>query len=307
MIKTVAMLAALGLGAACALGQTTRKSRMLPSPPRQVMILTCNLEEAFSGEDVVDPADMQHFADRVREKCPVAPDMLLVSEVRGASAINVANFLTEVTGFHYEVAVKPGEKPEVSPGVVRDTAVILNADTMKAVDKGGHIETDVKGGKSKQHARLLAEEKEGGMKVAGVSVHLPAAKEDENASVSQIAKDLFAAYADEGAQDYVIAGDLSSSRVVDSGEGKFETSEGTPKKFWNTLTQSNGFVDSIFSKKKEEIDEAKRLGATRTDYVFVKGHVIDAASDLDYVTKRDDPGVFYSNHRFVWALVGLSQ
>ncbi len=307
MIKTVAMLAVLGLGTACALGQATRKSRMLPSPPRQVMIVSCNLEEAFSGEDVVDPADMQHFVDRVREKCPVAPDMLLVSEVRGASAINVANFLSEVTGFKYEVAVKPGDKPEVSPGVVRDTAVILNVDTMKVMDGGGYIQTDVKGGKSKQHARLLAEEKDGGMKVAGVSVHLPAAKGEENGWVSQIAKDLFAAYADEGARDFVIAGDFNSSRVVDSGDGKSETSEGTPKRFWNTLTQSSGFVDSIFSRKKEEIDEARRLGATRTDYIFVKGHVIDAASDLDYVTKRDDPGVFYSNHRLVWALVGLSQ
>jgi hypothetical protein len=306
MLKTLAMLAVLGIGAACALGQTTRKSRMLPSPARQVMIVSCNLEEAFSGEDVVDPSDMQHFVDRVREKAPFAPDLLLVSEVRGASAINVANFLSEVSGFKYEVAVKPGDKPEVKAGVVRDCAVILNVDTMKAVDEGGYIQTDLKGGKSKQHARLLAEKKDGGMKVAAASVHLPRGKGEENGWVSQIAKDLSAAYPASSAQDYVIAGDLGVSRVEGLGDEK-ETRDATGKKFWNTLTQEFGYVDSIFSKKIEEIEEAQRLGATRTDYIFVKGHVIDAASDLEYVTLRADPGVFYSEHRFVWALVGLSK
>ena len=102
------------------------------SPPRQLLILSANLQEA-RPRDMSD-AEMVNFARRVRRVVPYAPDAVLLQEVVKSSAARVARLLKDTTGFGFDVAVSPGPEPVVRTEgehiVVRDTAILLNRVTM---------------------------------------------------------------------------------------------------------------------------------------------------------------------------------
>lgn len=81
------------------------------SPRGQVLVVDANLLEAFGGADVADAADMNNFVRRLVAQLPYAPDALLLQEVVGPSAENVARFMSAATGLEYDVALATYPSP----------------------------------------------------------------------------------------------------------------------------------------------------------------------------------------------------
>ena len=290
------------------------------SPPRQLLILSANLQEA-RPRDVLD-ADMVNFARRVPEVVPFAPDAVLLQEVVQSSAGRVAQLLKDTTGFAFDIARGPGPHAVVGRQggqiVVRDTALLLNRRTMRIEDQGGFFRTrylsrDAAPGSEprvKEHAHCLARTASGRLRVALASVHF--VTNDKLAALSlgfcykgkwarQLANFLASRYP-QGAvpQLWVIAGDLNNRRCL----RPRETVECDVLPFWHVLTAQSGFRDAVLERHghSQEALAAQTRNGRRIDYVFARGRVLDASHDVDYDAHKGEPG-FYSDHRLLWALV----
>lgn len=126
------------LSTSVAAGGTT--STVLPaSPPGQLLIVTNNINET-GAKDVGDSTDMQNLAQRIVEVMPFAPDVLLTSESYSPAADSLARELTKVLGQTYVVAV--GSRDFQNVDADRDSAILLNLDTMRARDIGGYVVID---------------------------------------------------------------------------------------------------------------------------------------------------------------------
>lgn len=72
---------------------------------------TCR--RTFQLPDVEDPTDMRNFVRAIGATVPydVAPDVVLLQEVRRASAENVADLLGEAYGHSFAGRRRPGRAP----------------------------------------------------------------------------------------------------------------------------------------------------------------------------------------------------
>lgn len=308
--------------------QETGQPTLKESPPGEVLVTDANLLEAFKKDDVADPTDMRNFARRLTGRVPYAPDALLLQEVVGPSARNVARFMSEETGYRYEVAVAPGESAFVGGGTNRDTAIVLNMTTMRALDEGGFIRDEV-GSKNKDHAYLLAKERRGGLRVPLVSVHLQPRPDFDSKgdSTRQIAAFVEQAYpSPANRQAEVVAGDFNNRRCLDKAFNRDEPYECRESPAYRVMTGDYGYTDAILAAGSPQ--DVRHEGTKRIDYIFTRGAVLAAASDLErnanftqrefreckalYNNGRGDEATgacatdFYSDHRFVYALVGMS-
>lgn len=274
------------------------------SPQGQVLVLDANLKEAFEVEDVADPSDMRAFARRLRRQLPYAPDVLTLQEVNGIAADNVARILSKELGANYAVIVRPNDDPQF-PGGSRDTAILINTETMErgvkngAPDPGGFVRS-AHPEKAKDHAFASVREKgDDRTRLAVTSAHLlpPNYFADEESGFRakarmsrRLAKHLEERYPNK--DGHVIAGDFNNRRCADARREKADC-ETTP--FWNALRRE-GFDDSIF-----ETYGANHCLKKRIDYVFTRGlNIVDAGVDSTYDPDEDR---FYSDHRFQWTLI----
>jgi exonuclease III len=293
------------------------------SPPRQLLVLSANLQEALP-RDMLD-AEMVNFARRVPEVLPFAPDAVLLQEVVRSSAARVAQLLKDTTGFGFDVTRGPG--PEIVVGtegsqiVVRDTAILLNRRTMRLQEEGGFFRTrylseDAAPGvqpRVKEHAHCLARTASGRIRIALASIHF--VTNDKLAALSvgfcykgtwarQVANFLRSRYAQGTVtQLWVVAGDFNNRRCLTPRE----TVVCDVLPFWHVLTAQSGFRDAVFDRHghSEESLAAQTRNGRRIDYVFARGRVLAASHDIDYDAHKGEPG-FYSDHRLLWALVGPS-
>lgn len=297
------------------------------SPPGEVLVADANLLEAFKKDDVADPTDMRNFAQRLTDRVPYAPDALLLQEVVGPSAENVARFMSEETGYKYEAVVAPGQSAFVGGGTNRDTAIVLNRTTMRALDEGGFLRDEF-GSKNKDHSYLFAKERRGGLRVPLVSVHLqPRPDFDSKAdSTRQIAEFLKQTYpSPSNRQVEVVAGDFNNRRCLDKAFNTDEPYECQESPAYLTMTEDYGYTDAILAAGSAQ--DIRHEGTKRIDYIFARGAVHDAVSDLArksnftqqefreckqlYNEGRGDESTgacatdFYSDHRFVIALIGM--
>ena len=151
------------------------------SPAGQVLVLSANLKKAQPRDRVV--SEILNFMPRVPKAVPFAPDAVLLQEVVGSSAARVAVLLEESTGFGFDVAVSPAPEPivgtEEDQVVVRNTAILLNRETMQVTGQGGFVASRYSSRDAapelkpriKEHAHCLARTKSGGIEVPFVSVH----------------------------------------------------------------------------------------------------------------------------------------
>lgn len=293
------------------------------SPAGQILIVNANLAETFRQPDVKDPVDMRNFVKRVLKIVPYSypPDILLLQEVRRASAQNVADFMTEATGFEYDVAVDPGLTPFLGNGHRRETTIVLNMGTMQAMDEGGFQRSKPnRKGRTKDHAYSLAKELRGGLRVAMTSVHY-AHHGKTNRWVKNTAAFLENKYPSPAQRQIeVVAGDFNKNRCRGMSSWKEETLSCNMKNWYKSLTQTFGYTDAVFSTGKE--DEIVHPGLARIDFIFARGTVIDAGSDLDkpgggckklYNNEAEGSEAtgsckdWYSDHRLYWALVGMGK
>ncbi|MDQ3641631.1 MAG: hypothetical protein M3450_09330 [Actinomycetota bacterium] len=329
-------LATVGTGAAAA--ESRRDSTSLgESPPGQVLVVDANLLEAFSREDVADPIDMENFVRRLLSQVPYAPDALLLQEVVGPSAENVARIMTAATGFTYVVAAGPGESHVVvpatatTPEIRRETAILLNVDTMRLEDSGGYVENayaraDHRSGTwmTKQEPYLMAKELRGGLSTSLLSLHYVPNSRFTSADVGfrykaewsgQIAQLLDDAYPSPSRRQVeVIGGDFNNRPCVEVDVAASDPGC-TPMPFWQVLTGDHGYIS------------ARDSGI---DYIFARGEILDSGFDAErkaavgsnaefaackdlFTQGRGDDATgtcateFYADHSFLWALVGMAK
>lgn len=303
-------------------------STLSESPPGKALVVDANLQEAFRKPDVAYPQDMRNFARRLVSKVPYAPDILLLQEVRKKSTHNVAQFMSEETNYTYEVAVEPPVHPWVPEGAKNDTGIVYNTDTMHIEDDGGFMRTTSgKGGKD--HAYALLKENRGGLRVPALSVHWP-----HGSDVIQRAKKTASFLLDEYPSPSnwhvpVVAGDFNVKRCHGGDSWKWEARDCEPNEWYSLFTQKYDYSDVVLTANPQEIPRAQELGRARIDFIFAQGKVFDGASDLGWKaefesreafkeckklhTKPDKTDeeptgfcntAFYTDHRFVWGLVG---
>lgn len=296
--------------------------------PKQMTVVSANLQELYDVEDNAEFGDLNVFAKRVAEVVPAVPDVLLLQEVLSTGSAAVAKALSEVFGVAFRVAVRPGSTPYSSESatheIVRDTGVLINSKTMKVKRKGGFVSTrqetkydapDSPRNKAKDHAYMLATHSAARVDVALMSVHLIPnrwlASKDTGYRLrarwmKELADFLKAEYPPNKHQIQLIAGDLNNDRCV----GRHETIDSEVYPFWTVLTEEYGLGDAVFRKhggSNKAIREQSRRGdkdGRRIDYIFTDGEVVDASHDTDYFAQPGDPG-FYSDHRLLWATLNL--
>lgn len=301
------------------------------SPDPQILVVTANLYEAFDQADVDDGADVKVFAERIAGELPYAPDVVLLQEVVAESAERAASKLEQQTGHPYVVAIGPEETTTVETGddykKVRDTAILYNDTTMKvathdgAADEGGYIsswysaeeglETEKRHIKQQAYIYLKKDGVEG-TRFGFVSVHFATSDRLASDEVALEKKGEWSAdlvteiegrytYAD----GFVIGGDFNNKRCEVQPERV--ACDETP--FWTVLTGAYEYVDAVFSlygtsdaSLWSQYRKGDQCGSKRIDYLFAAGAVLEGGHDVNYAAEEGDPD-FYSDHRFVWALV----
>jgi hypothetical protein len=193
MAPIIVVLLAAGAADAQPLVMAPRQ-RLPKSPEGEVVVLSVNLQEAFTPSDVQNSIEMRNFARRVRELVQArtilyAPDVLLLQEVASFSITKLARFLKDATGHTYAILIGPELSPIVKDTaehqIVRDTAILINAATMEGIGKKGFITSRYGAPESrnaakprwKQQAFAAVQEKTGGFSLALASVHFTPTEE----------------------------------------------------------------------------------------------------------------------------------
>jgi hypothetical protein len=277
-----------------------------------VSIVTANVEEAFNKVDVANSVDVDVFIRRVTTVLPNLPDVLLLQEVRGSVADYIARQLTKKSGARFVVARGPGpvHLRETSKRLIKkETAILLNLETMRKVDSGGLVSTSYTKAQSapgklpevKHHAYVLAEEKATGMRIPLASVHFSPQGNLANKTVGQKLRkkwslkvaDVLERKYHKGTPPYLssIGGDFNAGRCWEPG-GKCKVSS-----FFAALTSDRwGYRDAV-----RAIVEAPGV-----DYIFTRGGVHDGGTDPGYDPKAaaGDRSAYYSDHPFRWMILG---
>ena len=297
-------------------------------PPKQMTVVSANLQELYDVEDNADLSDLKAFAKRVAEVVPAVPDVLLLQEVLATGSTVVARTLSEIFSLPFKVVVEPGSVPYSSESatheIVRDTGILINSKTMKVKRKGGFVSTrqetkhdapDSPRNKAKDHAYMLATHTASRVDVSLMSVHLIpnrwlASKDTgyrlRGEWVKELSDFLEAKFPPSKHLVRVMAGDFNNDRSV----GRHERIDSEVYPFWTALTEDCAMDDAVFVKhgrSDRSIKEQSRRGdkdGRRIDYIFSDAEVADASHDLDYFAQPGDPG-FYSDHRFLWATLNL--
>ncbi|HEX2051811.1 MAG TPA: hypothetical protein VHJ34_14430 [Actinomycetota bacterium] len=319
LTRTTARVAAATLAGALALGVTPGpgpRTARAAAPSPEVVVVTANLQEAFDERDLRDMREMRVFVSRLLERAP-APDVVLLQEVRGASAAYVAELLEARTEHDFAVVRDPGPEPWARRGnvvVKSETAVLIDADTMARAGRGGwlrqtHDPGDGAPGETrtvKKTAYVPLEERATGMRVAVASAHFHldnllrtktiAARYKERWSV-EITRLLEREYP---SSVHVWGGDLNASRCRDARADGCVLSP-----FWKTMTTDPFRYDDVVYTVAVRDDDVVEKRTGHSDYVFADGAPVDAGSDITYKDELErDASVFYSDHRFFWAVVG---
>ncbi|MDQ3680063.1 MAG: hypothetical protein M3378_05880 [Actinomycetota bacterium] len=330
-------LVAVGPGLTAAQAEPSDGARLAESPPGQVLVVDANLLEAFGEEDVADPTDMENFVRRLLSQVPYTPDALLLQEVIGASTEKVARILTEMTGSTYVVAAGPGESHVVvpatatTPEIRRETAILLNVDSMRLLDAGGYVDNAYaqehhRSGTwiTKQEPYLMAKERRGGLSTPLVSLHYVPNSRFTSADVGfrykaewseRIAQLLDTTYPSPSTRQVeVIGGDFNNRPCVEVDVSATDP-RCTAMPFWQVLTEEFGYAS------------AKDKGI---DHIFARGEILASGFDADrkaavggddefaackalYAEGRGEEATgtcateFYADHSFVWALVGMAK
>ncbi|MFZ5475984.1 MAG: hypothetical protein ACOZNI_04355, partial [Myxococcota bacterium] len=299
----------------------------------QMLVLAANMKEASSADDVDEHADMKEFARRVRTEVPYAPDVVLLQEVVADSAAYVAEKLEDETGHAYVVAIGPEEDTTVESGddyqIKRDVAVLYNDTTMKVAthdggaDEGGFLshwynadENATTGEKRNIKQSAFIYLKKDGIedtKFGFVSVHFATS---ENLASEEVALEKKGEWSAEVvteiegrytyADGFVLGGDFNNRRC----EEKPETIDCEPTAAWSVLVDAYDYLDAVFDlygSSNESLwsqyRKADECVTKRIDYLFVKGRVLAGSHDVDYARVDEGADGFYSDHRFLWALV----
>ena len=278
----------------------------------QVLVLTMNLEEAYSMNrgDLGNHFEVDNFAKRVRDVVPQIPDVVLLQEVNHETSALAARKLSSRLGQKFVVAIRPIRNTTVEfpdKQVHTETAILLNASTMGIDHRGGYIQTSYPRSAAapgdrvqvRRHAFMLAREKATGLRVPLVSVHFAQVKSFRTEKLSneyrgkwakQIENKLATRYdADSTSRATVVGGDFNASRCV---TGEFASCREAA--YWKIFTSDpHKYVDTLW-----ELDFPAGV-----DVLFSTGLPVNGGWDKNGDFPEGDRSRFYSDHRFRWAVV----
>jgi exonuclease III len=334
-------LALVATGSMGTRGLDAAPARSLPkSPDGEVVVISVNLQEAFTPSDVQNSAEMRSFARRIRElvqirSIPYAPDVLLLQEVASFSTTKLARFLKDATGYTYAILIGPELSPIVKDTaehqIVRDTAILINAATMEGIGHKGFITSRYGAPESrnaakprwKQQAFAAVQEKSGGFGLALASIHFTSTEEMASEATAFARKGRWAdAIARHLAETFpkqhtrVIGGHFNNRRCTTKTADPPEQVDCDPPgpggetPFWTALTQAVApfrYLDSIFAlhsatdaSLKDQYRKGSGYTKKRIDFLFARARVVLASHDTTYGARQGDPD-FISEHRLVWA------
>ncbi|MEA2509032.1 MAG: hypothetical protein QOG21_1114 [Actinomycetota bacterium] len=280
------------------------------SPPGKMVVVSTNLMAGLGNQPPMRPR-MALYVDRLLNQTPYFPDVLLLQEVKRSSADRVAYLLSRKTGDRYVVAVRPPRIPWHQTPRIRtetDSGIVINATTTKKLDRGGYISLTYKRSDAadptdrveiNQHARLSVGEKSGGLELGVASVHFQYKRLKNHALwrfyqkkwAKKVAAKLTSKYP--GTQ-HTVGGDFNRTRCIHPGSPL--TCKKNP--FWRVFVNRSNYRDSIY---KVWRDGKKHLGLGGVDFIFTKGNPTNARDDRSY--DPQSPSQFYSDHRFLWAVI----
>ena len=283
-----------------------------PTPSGEVLVVTMNLEEAYSMDrgDLNSHFEIGNFADRVRDVVPETPDVVLLQEVNHETSALAAKALTRSLGRRFVVAVRPRKNTTIeypTKQVHTETAILLNASTMATADKGGFIDTSYPLSAAapgdrvnvRRHAYMLAREKASGLLVPLVSLHYAMVKSFKSEKLSneyrgkwsrKIENKLARKYnADSKKRAATVGGDFNASRCV---SGEFASCREAA--WWKVFNNSpHNYTDTL---------RALDLPAG-VDVIWSQGKPLRGDWDEQGDFKESDRTRFYSDHRFRWVVV----
>ena len=324
--KTVGLIIAsltVGVGAASAPAQPRPTAKTAAG---QVLVADLN-HKLVHGQDPdrAGPAS-QEFVARLlaslrahgvaRGGRPLAPDVVLLQEMTRETTRVVRDAFRAATGRRYRHAVRPGSDPP--EGARRGTAILYLAATTEEVDRDPGSEQYIRvsclaalcrpGDRDRAYAYTLLRERAGGVLIPALSLHLPhpgafhegvsreAMLAERGRITRVVVESLAGAYPDAYAGGLsVVAGDFNAARCGD-GDERAGCPETAPYRYmWDA-----GFSDAMRSVGGEVIPGSP-TGRKRIDYIWGRGAFVhNAATDLD----RKSDGATYSDHSFLWALLG---
>lgn len=279
---------------------------------REILILTMNLEEAYSMKrgDHLHNWELDNFAKRVKEVVPQIPDVILLQEVNYQTTYKTARRLSDRLNQKFIIGIRPIRNTTVeypNKQVHTETGILLNATTMAVEDRGGFIDSTYPSSAAapgdrvnvRRHAFMLAREKATGVLVPLVSVHYAMVKSFKTEKLSdyyrgkwseQIENKLARKYkADSTARAAVVGGDFNASRCV---SGSFASCKEAA--WWKVFT----------SNPHKYADTLRELGLPAgVDVIFSVGRPLRGAWDKAGDFKESDRKRFFSHHRMRWVVV----
>jgi endonuclease/exonuclease/phosphatase family metal-dependent hydrolase len=290
-----------------------------------------NVREVFEPDDLRGNEDMEAAARRLAYNLPRGADLILLQEVNGASAREIARLLSTLSKTKHEVVAAPPLSTHImktSPPhqTTRDTAIVTNSETMKKVGRvrwlscsfdAEDADPEAQHLTTHQEPCVLVEHIPSQKRVVAVAAHFVQDQgirdmPTENSYKAQWLRDIAGEIEKSlppGPKRVasIIGGDLN----VDRTPGYPEKVKGKERDFWKVMTKDMGYVDAVFEMNSESDEmlqaqyrRGSRPAGKRIDYIFIKGTVTAASHDLDYDPPEGSPG-WATDHRLVWAEISL--
>ncbi|MCT2582989.1 discoidin domain-containing protein [Actinophytocola gossypii] len=299
--KIVAVLVAPVLVAGVALGASLVGGEPA-APPRDVLVVQANLQDAIRPADARDTRDLDNFVDRLAERVPAAPDALLLAEVLDRGAHRLAHRLSAEFDQRYRVVVAPGRDAFSADGSVRETAIVVNTGTLN-VERGASGFERIQ---SEDQAYATVRQAGSDRRLRLVAGHV--------GGDPAVAAEEFHRLGTDGDAIPVLGVDLRLSRcVLAYDEAPVDCD---PQAFWTAMTDTHAYSDAAY-------ELALAQGLRHSGYVFTPGAVAAAGVDDGLVageeckdaydagrsrtTRGECRADYYADSPFTWARVGAPE
>ncbi|MFW6690590.1 discoidin domain-containing protein [Streptomyces sp. MAR4 CNX-425] len=234
----------------------------------ELLVVQANLQEAVRPADAAETADLDNFVDRLTAAAPAPPDALLLTEVLGPGARHVAERLGRATGQRYRVAVAPGDSPYLPDGAVRESAIVVNADTVRTVGTPGFHRVQ-----SEDQAYAVVQTRDRpALRAPLVSAHVAGSPAPAAEALAGFLAERHPPK-DGTPQAEVLGGDFRGGRCAEP--VAYLAIGCAPALFWDALTDGRAYRDTAYERGAEP-------WAAYRNYLFARGDVRDGFTDAAY-------------------------
>ena len=293
------------------------------SPAGEIVVLTINAQQRD-----YDAARMQALTNGIVQRTPILPDAILVDEIVPTALTAMRDQLNALVG--------PGTYAIKGTTSSVKVKVLLNTATMKFTGYRTWVDVCTT---ERSYQLVTANEISSGRPVAVAGVHFapsfnPGGSEECKKLNAEEARRQLAQYSDSG-----VLGDFNKRATEAYYECNPQESFNVspPQEWYQAMTTQSAidgrtYHDTVRAAHLDKdmatqwswedvatetlCDQSTGFRRSRLDYIFASEQMapIDAATDQGWTSANDDgpvcdplPGCKYSDHRFLWARLGLSR